>query len=88
MQVNEEYAAQLVTANLDHWDNQTCINLAVASYHMEFVSHRCCQELLSKKWTGAIQIVGHQSLKVSSCCYCMSSESAFCSSEKEFLGVP
>ncbi|XP_057301332.1 transient receptor potential cation channel subfamily M member 7-like [Hydractinia symbiolongicarpus] len=61
---NELLTGQLVTYNLENWGLQTCLSLAVASNHQDFVAHTCCQDLISSKWTGALQFSGAQAYQV------------------------
>ena len=60
-------AGKLVTYNLENWGQQTCLSLAVASKHLDFVAHSCCQTLLSYRWTGALQFSGAQAFQVLKC---------------------
>ena len=64
-QTNEELAQQLLTYNLENWGSQTCLALAVATEHEEFVAHTCCQKLLTEIWVGAMRIGNWASLQVS-----------------------
>lgn len=66
-QSNELLTGQLVTYNLENWGLQTCLSLAVASNHQDFVAHTCCQDLISSKWTGALQFSGAQAYQVKPC---------------------
>lgn len=63
-QSNGVLTGQLVTYNLTNWGQETCLSLAVASDHLNFVAHSCCQDLLSTRWTGALQLHGMQAWKV------------------------
>ena len=56
---------RLVTYNLENWGNQTCLSLAVSSHHLDFVAHSSCQDLISRRWTGALHMPGRQAWKVS-----------------------
>ena len=64
-QTNEELAQQLLTHNLEDWDSQTCLSLAVSAKHEEFVAHTCCQKLLTEIWVGAMRVGNWASLQVS-----------------------
>ncbi len=56
---------QLLTVQLDNWSKQTCLSLAAATQHREFVAHTCCQALLSDLWLGGMQMQKYINLRVS-----------------------
>ncbi|XP_078670939.1 transient receptor potential cation channel subfamily M member 1-like [Branchiostoma floridae x Branchiostoma belcheri] len=57
-------AMQLLTYELKYWSKQTCLSLAVAANHREFIAHTCCQVLLSDMWMGGLQMRKSSGLKV------------------------
>ncbi len=61
---NEELTQQLLTYNLENWGGQTCLSLAVAIEHEEFLAHVSCQTLLTDIWTGAMKTAHRSSIKV------------------------
>ncbi|XP_069111704.1 transient receptor potential cation channel subfamily M member 3-like [Argopecten irradians] len=54
----------LLTYELKNFGKQTCISLAVAANHRQFVAHRCCQVLLNDMWMGGLRTRKNSSLKV------------------------
>ncbi|KAI8499346.1 Transient receptor putative cation channel sub M member 3, partial [Branchiostoma belcheri] len=56
-------AMQLLTYELKYWSKQTCLSLAVAANHREFIAHTCCQVLLSDMWMGGLQMRKSSGLK-------------------------
>ncbi|XP_022809071.1 transient receptor potential cation channel subfamily M member 3-like [Stylophora pistillata] len=62
-QENEELTQQLLTYHLENWGGQTCLSLAVAVEHEEFLAHSSCQALLTDIWTGAIKNAHRSSIK-------------------------
>lgn len=63
-QTNEELTQQLLTYNLESWGGQSCLSLAVAIEHEEFLAHVSCQTLLTEIWTGAMKSAHRSSIKV------------------------
>ena len=63
-QTNEELTQQLLTYNLENWGGQSCLSLAVAIEHEEFLAHVSCQTLLTEIWTGAMKSAHRSSIKV------------------------
>ncbi len=61
---NEELTQQLLTYYLENWGGQTCLSLAVAIEHEEFLAHVSCQTLLTDIWTGAMKTAHRSSIKV------------------------
>lgn len=61
---NARMARQLLTMELEHWSNQTCLTLAVMANHQRFLGHRCCQILLADLWLGALNINSNLTLKI------------------------
>jgi transient receptor potential cation channel subfamily M protein 3 len=55
---------QLLTYELANWGEQTCLSLAVIANNKEFLSHPCCQIVLSDLWHGGLRIRRHSNLKV------------------------
>ena len=53
-----------MTYNLENWGQQTCLSIAVTSRHLEFVAHSSCQDLITRRWTGALHMPGRQAWKV------------------------
>lgn len=63
-QENEELTQMLLTYHLENWGGQTCLSLAVAIEHEEFLAHSSCQALLTDIWTGAMKNTHRSSIKV------------------------
>ena len=53
-----------MTYNLENWGQQTCLSIAVTLRHLEFVAHSSCQNLITRRWTGALHMPGRQAWKV------------------------
>ena len=64
--VDDDYTQQLLTYELRNFSDQTCLSLAVAANHREFVAHTCCQMLLNDMWMGGLRMRKNTALKVSS----------------------
>ncbi|XP_033750310.1 LOW QUALITY PROTEIN: transient receptor potential cation channel subfamily M member 3-like [Pecten maximus] len=62
--IDDDYTQQLLTYELKNFSDQTCLSLAVAANHREFVAHTCCQILLNDMWMGGLQMRKNSSLKV------------------------
>ena len=52
---DETRTEKLITTELNIFNKQTCLKLAVASGHREFVAHSSVQILLNDVWTGAMK---------------------------------
>ncbi|KAJ7363534.1 Transient receptor putative cation channel sub M member 7 [Desmophyllum pertusum] len=63
-QTNEELTQQLLTYHLENWGGKTCLSLAVAIEHEEFLAHCSCQTLLTDIWTGAMKTTHRSSIMV------------------------
>ncbi|XP_048577809.1 transient receptor potential cation channel subfamily M member 7 isoform X2 [Nematostella vectensis] len=61
---NERAAQKLLTYHLDIYCGHTCLTLAVATEHKEFVAHTCCQGLLTEIWMGAMRSANMRSMKI------------------------
>ncbi|KAJ8028997.1 Transient receptor potential cation channel subfamily M member 3 [Holothuria leucospilota] len=61
---DDDVTLQLLTVKLDNWSDQTCLSLAAAAEHLDFMAHPCCQVLLSDLWMGGLQIRKYINLKV------------------------
>ncbi|XP_077989060.1 transient receptor potential cation channel subfamily M member 3-like [Glandiceps talaboti] len=61
---NNLVTQQLLTYELKNWSKLTCLSLAVAANHKEFIAHPCCQTLLNDMWMGGLQMRKNTSLKV------------------------
>lgn len=62
--VDDDYTQQLLTYELRNFSDQTCLSLAVAANHREFVAHTCCQMLLNDMWMGGLRMRKNTALKV------------------------
>ncbi|XP_043572483.1 transient receptor potential cation channel subfamily M member 3 isoform X2 [Chiloscyllium plagiosum] len=60
----EQMAMKLLTYELKNWSNSTCLQLAVAAKHRDFIAHTCSQMLLTDMWMGRLRIRKNSSLKV------------------------
>ena len=47
---DEQVAMKLLTYELKNWSNSTCLKLAVAAKHRDFIAHTCSQMLLTDMW--------------------------------------
>lgn len=56
---------KLLTYELKNWSNSTCLKLAVAAKHRDFIAHTCSQMLLTDMWMGCLSMGKSNSLKVS-----------------------
>lgn len=63
---DEQVAMKLLTYELKNWSNSTCLKLAVAAKHRDFIAHTCSQMLLTDMWMGCLRMGKSNSLKVSS----------------------
>lgn len=57
---------KLLTYELKNWSNSTCLKLAVAAKHRDFIAHTCSQMLLTDMWMGCLRMGKSNSLKVPS----------------------
>ena len=64
--IDDDYTQQLLTYELKNFSKQTCLCLAVAANHREFIAHICCQILLNDLWIGGLRMRKNTSLKVAS----------------------
>lgn len=55
---------KLLTYELKNWSNSTCLKLAVAAKHRDFIAHTCSQMLLTDMWMGCLRMGKSNSLKV------------------------
>eukprot|EP00062_Callorhinchus_milii_P002618 gi/632938956/ref/XP_007907048.1/ PREDICTED: transient receptor potential cation channel subfamily M member 1 isoform X2 [Callorhinchus milii] len=61
---DEQVAMKLLTYELKHWSGSTCLKLAVAAKHRDFIAHTCSQMLLSDMWMGRLRMRKNPGLKV------------------------
>ncbi|KAM6925961.1 transient receptor potential cation channel subfamily M member 1-like [Lycodopsis pacificus] len=61
---DEQVAMKLLTYELVNWSNSTCLKLAVAAKHRDFIAHTCSQMLLTDMWMGCLRIGKNPGLKV------------------------
>uniref|UniRef100_A0A674AIR8 Transient receptor potential cation channel, subfamily M, member 1a n=1 Tax=Salmo trutta TaxID=8032 RepID=A0A674AIR8_SALTR len=54
---DEQVAMKLLTYQLKNWSNSTCLKLAVAAKHRDFIAHTCSQMLLTDMWMGCLRMV-------------------------------
>ncbi|KAI6182347.1 hypothetical protein M3Y97_00370500 [Aphelenchoides bicaudatus] len=55
---------RLLTAELSHWGNHTCLSLAVVANNKRFLAHPCCQILLAELWHGGLRFRSQSNFKV------------------------
>lgn len=65
---DEQVAMKLLTYELKNWSNSTCLKLAVAAKHRDFVAHTCSQMLLTDMWMGRLRMRKNPGLKVCMTC--------------------
>lgn len=66
---DEQIAMKLLTYELKNWSNSTCLKLAVAAKHRDFIAHTCSQMLLTDMWMGRLRMRKNPGLKVRvTCC--------------------
>uniref|UniRef100_A0A671T4J7 Transient receptor potential cation channel, subfamily M, member 1b n=1 Tax=Sinocyclocheilus anshuiensis TaxID=1608454 RepID=A0A671T4J7_9TELE len=53
---DEQLAMKLLTYELKNWSNSTCLKLAVAAKHRDFIAHTCSQMLLTDMWMGSLRM--------------------------------
>ncbi|CAB1321665.1 unnamed protein product, partial [Coregonus sp. 'balchen'] len=63
---DEQMAMKLLTYELKNWSNATCLQLAVAAKHRDFIAHTCSQMLLTDMWMGRLRMRKNSGLKVRS----------------------
>nr|XP_006629107.1 PREDICTED: transient receptor potential cation channel subfamily M member 1 [Lepisosteus oculatus] len=61
---DEQVAMKLLTYELKNWSNSTCLKLAVAAKHRDFIAHTCSQMLLTDMWMGCLRMRKNPGLKV------------------------
>ncbi|XP_051978776.1 transient receptor potential cation channel subfamily M member 1-like isoform X2 [Xyrauchen texanus] len=61
---DEQLAMTLLTYELKNWSNSTCLKLAVAAKHRDFIAHTCSQMLLTDMWMGSLRMGKNPGLKV------------------------
>ncbi|XP_069817958.1 transient receptor potential cation channel subfamily M member 3 isoform X2 [Dendropsophus ebraccatus] len=61
---DEHLAMKLLTYELKNWSNATCLQLAVAAKHRDFIAHTCSQMLLTDMWMGRLRMRKNSGLKV------------------------
>ncbi|KAJ8248754.1 hypothetical protein GJAV_G00227380 [Gymnothorax javanicus] len=61
---DEQVAMKLLTYELTNWSNSTCLKLAVAAKHRDFIAHTCSQMLLTDMWMGCLRVGKSPGLKV------------------------
>ncbi|XP_061592460.1 transient receptor potential cation channel subfamily M member 1-like isoform X2 [Cololabis saira] len=61
---DEQVAMKLLTYELKNWSNSTCLKLAVAAKHRDFIAHTCSQMLLTDMWMGCLKMGKSNNLKV------------------------
>ncbi|GAA6105048.1 transient receptor potential cation channel subfamily M member 1-like isoform X2 [Tachysurus ichikawai] len=61
---DEQVAMKLLTYELKNWSNSTCLKLAVAAKHRDFIAHTCSQMLLTDMWMGCLRVGKNPGLKV------------------------
>uniref|UniRef100_A0A670KF23 Transient receptor potential cation channel subfamily M member 1 n=1 Tax=Podarcis muralis TaxID=64176 RepID=A0A670KF23_PODMU len=65
---DEQVAMKLLTYELKNWSNSTCLKLAVAAKHRDFIAHTCSQMLLTDMWMGRLRMRKNPGLKVGMDC--------------------
>ncbi|XP_064169801.1 transient receptor potential cation channel subfamily M member 1-like isoform X2 [Anguilla rostrata] len=61
---DEQVAMKLLTYELTNWSNSTCLKLAVAAKHRDFIAHTCSQMLLTDMWMGCLRVGKSPGFKV------------------------
>ncbi|XP_075939281.1 transient receptor potential cation channel subfamily M member 1a [Anarhichas minor] len=61
---DEQVAMKLLTYELKNWSSSTCLKLAVAAKHRDFIAHTCSQMLLTDMWMGCLRMGKSNSLQV------------------------
>ncbi|KAA0724289.1 Transient receptor potential cation channel subfamily M member 1 [Triplophysa tibetana] len=61
---DEQLAMKMLTYELKNWSNSTCLKLAVAAKHRDFIAHTCSQMLLTDMWMGSLRMGKNPGLKV------------------------
>ncbi|XP_076863597.1 transient receptor potential cation channel subfamily M member 1-like [Brachyhypopomus gauderio] len=55
---------KLLTYELKNWSKSTCLKLAVAAKHRDFIAHTCSQMLLTDMWMGCLRVGKNPGIKV------------------------
>uniref|UniRef100_A0A8C7L6F7 Transient receptor potential cation channel, subfamily M, member 1a n=1 Tax=Oncorhynchus kisutch TaxID=8019 RepID=A0A8C7L6F7_ONCKI len=61
---DEQVAMKLLTYQLKNWSDSTCLKLAVAAKHRDFIAHTCSQMLLTDMWMGCLRMGKRNGFKV------------------------
>ncbi|XP_067829369.1 transient receptor potential cation channel subfamily M member 1a [Heptranchias perlo] len=61
---DEQVAMKLLTYELKNWSDLTCLKLAVAAKHRDFIAHTCSQMLLTDMWMGRLRVRKNPGLKI------------------------
>uniref|UniRef100_H2YVV7 TRPM SLOG domain-containing protein n=1 Tax=Ciona savignyi TaxID=51511 RepID=H2YVV7_CIOSA len=61
---DDDATQHLLTYELKQWSRETCLSLAVAAKHRDFIAHPCVQLLLNDLWMGGLSVRKNSSLKV------------------------
>ncbi|TRY90810.1 hypothetical protein DNTS_009691 [Danionella cerebrum] len=61
---DEHMAMKLLTYELKNWSKSTCLKLAVAAKHRDFIAHTCSQMLLTDMWMGCLRVGKTNGFKV------------------------
>ncbi|XP_066523255.1 transient receptor potential cation channel subfamily M member 1-like [Hoplias malabaricus] len=61
---DEQVAMKLLTYELKNWSKSTCLKLAVAAKHRDFIAHTCSQMLLTDMWMGCLRVGKSPGFKV------------------------
>ena len=61
---DDDATKHLLTYELKHWSRQTCLSLALAAKHRDFIAHPCVQLLLNDLWMGGLSERKNSGLKV------------------------
>ncbi len=61
---DEDLAQQLLTCEMPTWSHRTCLGLAFACFHREFLAHPCSQLFLGDLWLGGLSLRRYKNIKV------------------------
>jgi len=61
---DDDATQYLLTQELKHWSKQTCLSLAIAASHRDFIAHPCVQLLLNDLWMGGLSERKNSGMKV------------------------
>uniref|UniRef100_H2Y089 Transient receptor potential cation channel subfamily M member 3 n=1 Tax=Ciona intestinalis TaxID=7719 RepID=H2Y089_CIOIN len=61
---DDDATQHILTYELKQWSRHTCLSLAVAAKHRDFIAHPCVQLLLNDLWMGGLSMRKNSSLKV------------------------